>query len=79
MLTADATLLCQHGGLWPDPVTLWPDGGSEQRELLQPEMENLLGLCVLDGWFRRAKDLDLPQNWECVVLTLKLPQRAKIA
>lgn len=63
MLTPDATLLCQHKGLWPD-------GGSEQRELLQPELENLLGFCVLDGWFRIAKDLDLPQNWESVVLTL---------
>lgn len=26
---------------------------------LQPEMENSLGLCVLDGWFRRARDQNL--------------------
>lgn len=33
---------------------------SRAEGVLQSEMENSLGLCVLDRWFRRAKDQNLP-------------------
>lgn len=47
MPVAVAVLYRQRRGAWPDLLSLPPGGGSEQRELLQHEMENFYLVCVV--------------------------------
>lgn len=80
MLIAVAMLCCQHRAVWPDLLSLCPGGRSEQRELLQHDMEIFYLVCVV--WMiglgkQKISRLASKLGMFCCS-SVKLPQRAKI-
>lgn len=80
MPIAVAVLYCQRRGAWPDLLSLPPGGGSEQRELLQHEMENFYLVCVVWMIGLGEQKISKPAfklGMFCCS-SVKLPQRTRI-